>query len=853
MRRRCSPLHRQRTTTAAAMRSRSLLSALLALGALVHGLSFGNAAETSFDSPSRAIDFLHMRLDVTITQADFEAQRLSGIVTHQIRIRDAVGGGTSAQPVGLTQIQLDAVNLRVTRAEIGPDWRDVPCQTEGERLQIDLPRPYAPGEKLALRIHYLAEQPPLGLFFVGPDADHPERPRMVYTHAEPLQARYWLPCHDWPDTRWPCDIYLTVPQQLVAVSVGELVGQPKRPELVPPDAGPDERLWTFHWQLNQPIDPHMFGFAVGPLALLPLPELESPARGDQPRPRVLAYVVPQHEQAARYSFRHVPDMIAFDAKLIGVEYPFPQFSYVTIVNHFHGGMEHVGFCMVAPALLTTGDRGHTLEEGSQYNYVAHMIAHTWFGGLVNYRHVKEAWLNESFATYLHQLWRTQADSEEAFAHDMWSTAQRIARLDHAGNSRPLVSDTLERPGQVYTFGGGLVYWKGAWILHMLRHELGDDVFWNAVQTYVRRHRGGSVVTADLRRALEEVSGRDLRAFFDRWVFCDGIPQLEVAFEWDERRSRAVVKLEQTQAIDADHPPFAFPLELHFASASRAQNETVQVTAAEHTFQITLAEPPVTFCVDPRGVLLKSLQVDKPADMWRAQVRQGPTALSRSRAIESLGAERTNAALAALRDTLLNQQEFWGVRTRAAHALLGEELEAALPVLLQAADIHPEHPQVSETVVESLGDFPTSPAAHGAVLRHAGSDQHIRVQAAALRTLARFAPAVRDERTIAALTDAALPEVSDHVRRAAFAALDKLADARALPRLLPALNPEVYDTLEMRCMLIGTITRLTATDTRHRTQALQRLVALQDDPRPALRAALRAALNALERETDPEPQ
>ena len=84
----------------------------------------------------------------------------------------------------------------------------------------------AAGSAFVVRIAYTAKRPRLGLHFVLPTSDRPDKPTMVYSHAEPLQARYWLPCHDWPDTRWPSDVYISVPEAYRAVCVGEPVEEP---------------------------------------------------------------------------------------------------------------------------------------------------------------------------------------------------------------------------------------------------------------------------------------------------------------------------------------------------------------------------------------------------------------------------------------------------------------------------------------------------------------------------------------------------------------------------------------------------------------------------------------------------
>ena len=215
--------------------------------------------DASFDSPPRGFDFLHMRLEVTLTRADMKARRMPGVVTYRVRPRPADDKTPATQPTGLEQLRLNAVGLEIQQVELGPEWRAARHQTDGEHLTIELERAHSLGEEFAVRIHYVVSRPRRGLYFVLPDDDEPwteaaGRDIVVYTMSEPLMARRWLPCHDWPDTHWPSDVFITVPKPFVAVSAGEPVGEPVPVEAAPGDdtlsAQPDE-LRTYHWR--QPL------------------------------------------------------------------------------------------------------------------------------------------------------------------------------------------------------------------------------------------------------------------------------------------------------------------------------------------------------------------------------------------------------------------------------------------------------------------------------------------------------------------------------------------------------------------------------------------------------------------------
>ncbi|GMU81676.1 MAG: hypothetical protein AMXMBFR47_15470 [Planctomycetota bacterium] len=538
-------------------------------------------AAAPFDSPPIDFEFVSMQLEADFTAEDFSAQRMRAVVTYDLRARNG----------GARTLELDCVGPKVEGVEIGPDWNALSFATDIDSLDIDLPARTTAGQRVQLRISYRVEKAKLGLFFAGEDDDF-----VVYTHAEPIQARYWLPCHDWPSTRWgSCDVIITTPPEFSAVSVGAPVGEP----------AVSEGRARHHWRLATPIDPHLFGFAVGRFTTLKFDGGPTP---------VFAYVQKPYEEAAREAFKDAPAILDYYQKLIGIEYPFPQFSHVSVPGHFHGGMEHAGFDMIAPTMydaMGSSDR-------AQFDYVAHMIAHAWFAGIASYAHVTEAWLNEGFATYLHQNWMREKKGEAAFAREMRRARGMIIGFGSMGASQPMVNRAITRPGEIYEFGAGLVYYKGSWVLHMLRHELGEETFWNGVRRYLEQNRWRGAVTADLQAAFEEASGRDLGDFFEQWVHLRGIPKVAVGWRWDEKLGAAVVTVKQTQQIDDRQPKFTFPLDLEFALGEEKRAETVRVGEVEQVFEIALPRKPDRLVADPKMVLLAQMTVEGQADEGAAE-------------------------------------------------------------------------------------------------------------------------------------------------------------------------------------------------------------------------------------------
>jgi aminopeptidase N len=252
----------------------------------------------------------------------------------------------------------------------------------------------------------------------------------------------------------------------------------------------------------------------------------------------------------------------------------------------------------------------------RYDYVTHMIAHAWFAGLTNYAHITEAWLNEGFATYLHILWKGEREGIEAFRREMASSRGRVARFDVVGTAQPMVNTEIPEPGAIYSFGAGAVYFKGAWVLHMLRRELGDETFWRGVHGFLETNRGRGVVTSDLQRAFQQTSGRDLNAFFDQWVYRGGTPRLDISYKWLAERRVLEIQVEQDQQIDAENPPFKLPLDLRFTVGGQVRDHRLDLTQATQRFEFECPQQPESVRFDPDVWALAVIRVDsatsKPA-------------------------------------------------------------------------------------------------------------------------------------------------------------------------------------------------------------------------------------------------
>ncbi len=652
-----------------------------------HGASASVPKSRSFElpgdsvhyAPDRPADVKHVKLEVTL---DFEQETIAGTIYTTL----------SALYEDVQTITFDAVELHIERVtrEAG---KELAFNTTGEKLVVTLDRPYRHGETFTLAAEYHAK-PRTGLHFIKPAPEDPTRPLQAWTFGQPQYHRYWFPCHDSPNDRATTEFVVTVPAQFITIANGNLLGVT--------DNGATK---THHWRHDIPHATYLVSLVVGDFAVIEDFYKHVP---------VTYYVRPDRKDDAPFYLGKTPEMMRFFSEYTGVEYPYDKYAQ-TVVELFTGAMEHTTATTHGFSLLL--DQRAALDMNLA-SVVAHELAHQWFGDLITCRDWPNGWLNVGFATYFEVLWSEHDLGNDYFKQSMKALKEGYLHEDH-NYRRPIVYHVYHRDG--FELFDGHMYNKGAWVLHMLRHQLGDAAFRRAIKAYIERYREREVVTADLERTFEEVTGHSLAQFFQQWVYQGGYPAFEVSYSWDNEHHMAKVKIKQTQQVDDLTPCFVTPVDLVFTvptSEDAAKDEQSAATRAvpmrvmvgedgqvEQSFYVPLEREPLMVRFDPDGWLLKTLKFERPAKMMRYQLAHDPDVLGRVEAAEALGEEGSDESIQALTTALLNDA-FWSVRASAAAALgtIGNErAQAALLEAFPQLDAT-QYSRVRTAIVNQLGQF-----------------------------------------------------------------------------------------------------------------------------------------------------
>jgi aminopeptidase N len=230
--------------------------------------------------------------------------------------------------------------------------------------------------------------------------------------------------------------------------------------------------------------------------------------------------------------------------------------------------------------------------------VAHEIAHQWFGDSVTESTWADLWLSEGFATYFAGLFIQKHDGEDAFRAYMDDAAQRYLNFEKRAKLPIHDTETTNLMGLLNSNN----YEKGAWVLHMLRSQLGDEAFFKGVREYYNAHKEANATTEDLRTALEKASGKNLKNFFARWVYGSGHPRYQVLWSVNDSQTNLTVTVNQLQ----DGEAFLDPLPIELTIDNRNVPFVINPNAKTASLTIPLKGKLTATAFDPNDTLLKEV-------------------------------------------------------------------------------------------------------------------------------------------------------------------------------------------------------------------------------------------------------
>jgi len=438
-------------------------------------------------------------------------------------------------------------------------------------VSIALNGSYNIGESLVVGIefHGHPQQGGFQAFAFGNQYGDSNGPPMISTLSEPYGARSWWPCKDVPtDKADSVRISLTTDGAYTAVANGMLVEEIQN----------IDGTKTTIWEHKYPITTYLVSLAITDYTYWT--EMHHFADGDSMPLEYWMYPSSATEPIVE-RWNRTANMIDIFSNYYG-KYPFSKEKYGMAQFEWGGAMEH----------QTCSSMGSYGE-----NTIAHELAHQWWGNLVTCSNFHHIWINEGFATYSEALYWGAVNGEDAYHAHMASKVNDV-------NSSVYRPDTSSVGG---IFSYSMVYQKGAWVLHMLRHVLGDEIFFQSLLAYRDEYQFRTASTEDFQGVVEEVWGQDLEWFFDQWIYGIGRP----SYRWwwtasevdDSGNSQVIVHIDQIQSSSL--PIFKMPIDLTFSDGNNEMNTVIWDSLRAQDFNLVLDFVPTTLTFDQDNWVLKS--------------------------------------------------------------------------------------------------------------------------------------------------------------------------------------------------------------------------------------------------------
>lgn len=669
-------------------------------------------------SQERLMDLIHTKLDV---KPDWENQQLQGKAT------------LTLSPYFYPQdsLILDAKGFKIHQIKLLKADTALPLayNYNNKLINITLDRSYQRKDTLKLKINYTAKPTALnksggnniggaqGLYFIDPDSTDPDKPTQLWTQGEPEASSAWFPTIDQPNEKTTQEIYITVKQQFKTLSNGQRVYSILN----------EDGTRTDYWRMNKPHAPYLFMMAVGNFKVV-----EDQWRDSIP---VDYYVEPEYEQHANMIFDVTTEMMEFYSKLLDYDYPWSKYAQVAVRDFVAGAMENT------TATIHFSGIQQTPKEYIDKTYeslIAHELIHHWFGNIVTCESWANLALNESFATYGEYLWQ-EHQYGSASAGQKWLDDFEAYLGEAQYVKKPLIQHRYHAVEQLFDDHR---YEKGSCILHMLRHYLGDEAFFAGLNHYLNKRKYKPAEYHHLRLSLEEVSGKDLRWFFEQWFEAPGHPKLEIHQSYKPRSEQVKLKVQQTQDT-SKYPVYELPVtvDIYPSEGQSAQSHPIKIDQVSDSFYLEASQNPALVNFDAKNILLAETNFEKTPGEWIFQYHNAPLFLDRHEALKgfnnlvsSSGEKPINATIRKFYSEVL-EDPFWSMRKKAIQSigrLRDSSLLVAFEEPIKNMATNDTHPDVRATAVAALKDTIFSNQAK--IFNKAIQDTSYQVQLKALKGL-----------------------------------------------------------------------------------------------------------------------
>ncbi len=414
----------------------------------------------SFAQQTKSVDFTSVLGKIEVNPMD---KSVSGEVTYLFELNKSID-----------TIKIDAQNMDFTNLKIN----NIEVKYSNNRKQILLFEGYKLG-KNKLTFNYLA-RPKQAMYFVGIGEQ-----LQIWTQGQGKYTSNWFPSFDDPNEKLIFNLDIKFNNQFQVISNGELENK---------ISSQDDFIWNY--RMKKPMSSYLLMLAIG--------KFEIKEEQSQCGKSLFYYIEKEDFSKLEPTYRYSKTIFDFFEKEIGIKYPWEVYKQVPVRDFLYAGMENTS--------ATVFSRDFVVDEigFNDKNYVnvnAHELAHQWFGDLITAQSGKHHWLQEGFATYYALLAEKEVFGDDYFFKKLYDTAVQLRNATKT-DTIPVLSEKASTLSY---------YQKGAWVLFVLREELGSKVFQKAVKNYLNKYSFKNVNTDDFFNEIKKISPFDCDTFKREWL------------------------------------------------------------------------------------------------------------------------------------------------------------------------------------------------------------------------------------------------------------------------------------------------------------------------------------------------
>ena len=555
----------------------------------------------------RPIDILHMELEVSFNWN-----------LHAVLGKADVYLKPFFNPVDSVVLDAKGYDLKKVAQVVGGKREDVDYKYDGMKLRIGLPRKYTQDEVVHLYIDYVSYPDSLnltagpairgakGLYFIDATEDYEKH---IWTQGEPESNSTWFPTVDKPSERFTHQIGITVDTAWKTLSNGALEFRTDN----------EDGTRTDYWKMDQSHAPYLVMLAAGNFDTIGTSWNGKPVR---------YFVDPAWKEQASEIFKYTPDMLTFFSETLGVPFPWKKYDQIAVREYVSGAMENTTATVHGDKLYRDE---RALADATAEDVIAHELFHQWFGDLVTCKDWGQIPLNESFASFGELLWHKHAYGADDASWFLHNEFQAYLGEFNNGKSVPMIRTEYDEIQDMFDRHS---YQRGTCVLNMLQHTVGDEAFFASLKKYLTDNAYHSVEIDDLRKAFEQVTGQDLRWFFDQWFLKAGHPKLAISNNWDKENNTISITIKQTQDI-LKMPVYKLPAAIEVYTQLGKKRYDVVLDRQEQSFTFDVASQPYLIKFDADNYLMAEIEVQQTDAFWLHQLGNSTQMMDRYHAVEHL--------------------------------------------------------------------------------------------------------------------------------------------------------------------------------------------------------------------------